>query len=149
MKEQSESSRCKWKLSTGLQRRANTSCDAAQRDSHSGRSLDDQSQCTVQRHRKWPGPLVWLAYASRFHPRVGQRPRTEMGNTEAIVRHKVVGGETCWHTALLKAMHRFTAHQAEKIYTPSEEGDSNMFRPRQTHTRVYGHFFSRRPQAFR
>lgn len=54
-----------------------------------------------------------------------------------------------WHRALLKVIHRFTAHQAEKIYTPTEERDSNMFKPRQTHTRVYGHFFSHRPQAFR
>lgn len=128
VKEHRERSRCKWKLSTGLQQFANMNPDVAQKDSQSGESLDDQSQCMVQHHRKWPWPLVWLAYGSIFHPCVGQRPWTKMWNTEAIVHRKVVGGgKTCWHTALLKAIHRFTAHQAEKIYTPSEEGDSNMF----------------------
>lgn len=46
----------------------------------------------------------------------------------------------CWHWGLLRAKHRFTAHQAEKIYTATEERDSNMLSPRQTHTRVYRHF---------
>lgn len=93
---------------------------------------------------------LWLYIPSLCWPEAS--PLTQMGNIETIMHHKVVGGEEkkkTWHRALLKVIHRFTAHQAEKIYTPTEERDSNMFKPRQTHTRVYGHFFSHRPQAFR
>lgn len=49
--------------------------------------------------------------------------------------------KTCWHGAVLKPRHRFAAHQAEKIYTPTEKRHSSVFQPRQTHARVYGLFF--------
>lgn len=122
--------------------------DAAQKYSQ---RLDDQSICTVQRQRKQPWPSFCLANDSIFHPYIGWKSLAETGNTETIVHCNVVGEgkKRAGSEMLLKAMHRFTEHQAEKIYTPSEDGDSYTFKPRQTHTRVYGHFFSCRPQAFR
>lgn len=80
-------------------------------------------------------------------------PLTDMGNIKTTVQCKVTGSwnkrgknvkkkkKTCWHGVVLKPRHRFAAHQAEKIYTPTEKRHSSVFQPRQTHARVYGLFF--------
>lgn len=92
----------------------------------------DQSHYTSAAPQEIAGAMsltgVWLYIPSPYWPEAS--PLAVRGNIETIVlcSHFEGGRERGGERAgIYTAIHRFTAHQAEKIYTPTEERDSNTF----------------------